>query len=167
MKSSQKVGLKDVILEALEKSVDGYLRVEDFLYNTHIYAKGYDRPLKKSNLSIAIRQLREKGYIDKEKDGNKLIIKLTQSGKDKAIISQVLKNEVWDGKWRIVVFDIPEDKRKVRNIFRGRLKIWGFKPWQKSVWVSKKNIRKALRDYVKEIGIEKWVKIFESEDLGE
>lgn len=165
MAAAKRIVIKELILEALEKSVDGYVRVEDFLINPHIYAKGYDRPLKKSNLSIAIRQLREKGYVNKEKDGNKLIIKLTQKGKDEAILNRILKDENWDGKWRVVVFDIPEDMRKVRNVFRGRLKIWGFAPWQKSVWVSKKDLKKAVRDYVKEVGIGQWVKIFESDDL--
>ena len=112
----KKALLRDLILETLEKSIDGYIRVEDFLYNTHIYARGYNRPLKKSNLSLAIKQLREKGYIDKKKDGKKLIIKLTQVGKDRAITEKLLQDESWDGKWRVVVFDIPEDMRKVRNI---------------------------------------------------
>ena len=163
----KKALLRDLILETLEKSIDGYIRVEDFLYNTHIYARGYNRPLKKSNLSLAIKQLREKGYIDKKKDGKKLIIKLTQVGKDRAITEKLLQDESWDGKWRVVVFDIPEDMRKVRNIFRARLKIWGFTPWQKSVWVSKKDIKSVLRKYVIEIGIKDWVKVFESTDLEE
>jgi|SRR3989344_34962 len=162
---NKRIVVKELILEALESSVDGYLRVEDFLYNTHIYARGYDRPLKKSNLSLAIKHLREKGYVDKEKEGNRLIIKLTRKGKDEAILNRILKEENWDGNWRVVVFDIPEDMRKVRNVFRSRLKIWGFYPWQKSVWISKKDIKKPLSDFIKEMGLEKWVKIFESEDL--
>lgn len=167
MVSKKRVLLKDLILEALETSIDGYIRVEDFLYNTHIYARGYDRPLKKSNLSLAIKQLREKGYIDKKKDGKKLIIKLTQEGKDQAIIEKLLQDETWDGKWRVVVFDIPEDMRKVRNVFRARLKLWGFIPWQKSVWVSKKDVLIVLRKYISEIGIKNWVKVFVSDNLEE
>ena len=165
MDLKKKISLKNSILEALEKSIDGYVRVEDFLYNTHIYARGYDRPLKKSNLSLAIKQLREKGYIDKEKDGKRLIIKLTQEGKALVITEKLLRDETWDGKWRVVVFDIPEDMRKVRNVFRARLKLWGFTPWQKSVWVSKKDIKDVLRRYVYEIGIKNWVKVFESDNL--
>lgn len=165
MVSKKRILLKDLILEALEKSIDGYVRVEDFLYNTHIYARGYDRPLKKSNLSLALKQLREKGYINTEKDGKKLIVRLSQKGQDKAILMKVLQTGEWDGKWRVVVFDIPEDMRKVRNIFRARLKIWGFTPWQKSVWVSKKDLKDVLRKYIRDIGIKDWVKVFESDNL--
>ncbi|HEV8666749.1 MAG TPA: hypothetical protein VN665_02770 [Candidatus Paceibacterota bacterium] len=41
----------------------------------------------------------------------------------------------WDKKWRFVVFDIPVDKRKRRDIFRLRLKELGLKLYQNSVWV--------------------------------
>ena len=162
----KKTLLKNLILQALEKSVDGYVRVEDFLYNTHIYAKGYERNLKKSNLSKTIRSLRVKGYIVTEKQGKKLILRLTDKGKNEAVLSKLLESEKWDGIWRIVVFDIPEEMKKVRDVLRGRLKLWGFRPWQKSVWISKKSVTKVLRGYVREVGIADWVKILESKDLG-
>ena len=86
------------MLLALEKSVDGYVRVEDFLYNTHIYAKGYERNIKKPLLSQAIRRLREKGLIDFI-DEKKLILKLTDRGLDKAIWAKLKEEDSrdWDG----------------------------------------------------------------------
>lgn len=162
---NKKLLIRNLILEALEKSIDGYVRVEDFLYNTHIYAKGYERNLKKSNLSKIIKSLRINGYLNTEKDGRKLILKLTQKGKNEALINKILFSEDWDGIWRVVIFDIPEQKKKVRDIFRARLKLWGFKPWQKSVWISKKPITKPLRDYIREVGIESWVKVLESKNI--
>ena len=73
--------------------------------------------------------------------------------------------EEWDGKWRIVVFDIPESHRKERSVLRAHLKIWGFTPWQQSVWAVDKNVTKPLRDFVDEAGIQEWVKIIESEKV--
>ena len=157
--------IRNYILKALEKSVDGYVRVEDFLYNTHIYARGYERHLKKSNLSKIIKGLREKGYIDTKKHGRNLILKLTDKGKAEAVVNKILENEDWDGVWRIVIFDIPEDMKKVRDIFRSRLKLWGFKPWQKSVWISKKALTSVLRAYIKEVGVGGWVKVVESRNI--
>lgn len=43
--------------------------------------------------------------------------------------------EVWDGKWRILIFDIPEKKRWLRDRVRDILLVVGFKRLQKSVWV--------------------------------
>jgi len=155
----------DLILEVLETAVDGYVRLEDFLYNTHIYAKGYDRPLKKSNLSQSLRRLRLKGFLETEKSQNQILYKLTAAGRQEREIRKLLAEDNWDKKWRIVIFDIPESHRKVRNVLRSRLKLWKFKPLQKSVWVSKKSITKQVKEFVNDVGLTKWVLIFESSDL--
>ncbi len=44
-------------------------------------------------------------------------------------------NMVWDGKWRIIIFDIPEPRRKVRIKLRRTLHAIGFVRLQDSVWV--------------------------------
>lgn len=41
----------------------------------------------------------------------------------------------WDKKWRVIIFDIPEEMRKQRNIFRSKLKSLDFYMLQKSVFV--------------------------------
>jgi len=46
-----------------------------------------------------------------------------------------IERKKWDGKWRIVVFDIPEKKKGVRNALRRKLKELGFYELQKSVFV--------------------------------
>ena len=45
------------------------------------------------------------------------------------------KGTVWDKKWRIVIFDIPQELHKQRNYFRSKLKSMGFYMIQKSVFV--------------------------------
>ena len=50
--------------------------------------------------------------------------------------SLILKNTgKWDGLFRIVIFDIPEEKRKVREFLREKLRNLGFQQLQKSVFV--------------------------------
>ena len=41
----------------------------------------------------------------------------------------------WDGKWRVIIFDVPEKRRLLRNKIRNTLKIIGFKQLQQSVWI--------------------------------
>lgn len=41
----------------------------------------------------------------------------------------------WDGKWRIVLFDVPEQKRPIRDYLRNVLKRHGFIEFQRSMWV--------------------------------
>lgn len=164
----KKVSISDLVLLALEKTVDGYVRFDDFVNNPGFYGRGggWDYPLKKASIAVALKRLREQGFIDLDDYNNRLTLKLTDQGKSEAILRKVLRDETWDGKWRIAIFDIPEKHRKARNILRSKLKTWGFVPWQKSVWASKKNITDILRGFIKQVGIEKWVMVVESENTG-
>ncbi|MDO8570161.1 MAG: hypothetical protein Q7R97_01080 [Candidatus Daviesbacteria bacterium] len=166
MKARRKGSLSWWILLALEKTTDGYVRFEHFAYNPGLYAyyDYWDRPLKKSELAQAFKRLREQGIVREDKVGQDLIFKLTDAGKD-LILGSETNNENWDRKWRIVIFDIPEEKRVVRDLFRRNLKKWGFNNLQKSVWISKKDIFDKLKGYIAELGIEKWVIIIESEKI--
>lgn len=157
--------LSYILLAALEKSIDGYVRLEDFAYHHYRYRYGVSE-LKKSALSKAVARLREKGLIETDKtDVGKLILKLTDEGRIAIILSSEDTGK-WDGKWRIVIFDIPEEKRVIRNLFRRNLKKWGFKQLQKSVWISKKDVMDKLLNYIKDLGAERWIWVFESEKYG-
>ena len=41
-----------------------------------------------------------------------------------------------DGVWKLVIFDIPEKHKYVRNVLRAKLKTLHFKKWQNSIWAS-------------------------------
>lgn len=155
----RKQSISNMVLLALEKTIDGYIRLEDFAYHHYRYHYGIPE-LKKSSLAQAIRRLRLNGYIEKDVKAGEVIFKLTQLGKDFLGV----EDQKWDGIYRIVVFDIPENKRVVRDLFRRRLKDWGFKSWQKSVWVSKRRITEKLRKLISELGISDWVAVIESQD---
>ncbi|MBI3631465.1 MAG: hypothetical protein HY219_01185 [Candidatus Staskawiczbacteria bacterium] len=64
---------------------------------------------------------------------------LTEKGKIKTLkykFSEMkIENKKWDGKWRIVVFDIPEKIRRGRDALRWKIKELGFYELQKSVFV--------------------------------
>src|SRR5438105_5059197 len=112
--------LNKAILLGLQKSVDGYVRLEDFMYNTYFYNLGYDRVLKQSSLSKAIQRLREKGWVDFV-DDQKLVLKLTNQGLDEALWTSLNDEGEWDGRWRIIVYDIPENRKVVRDVLRQKL----------------------------------------------
>ncbi|OGE32914.1 hypothetical protein A3C59_01780 [Candidatus Daviesbacteria bacterium RIFCSPHIGHO2_02_FULL_36_13] len=156
-----KKSLTNLILLAMEKSVDGYLAFEDFAYNPLLVG----RDLKKSQLSVALKRLRENGLIELVSD-EKLVARLTDSGKDKVLWEKIKSDdEKWDGKWRIVIWDIPEKRRKARDLLRYKLKWLGFKQLQKSIWVTKKDCTEMLRDYINKLGIKEWVRVIEAENV--
>lgn len=66
-------------------------------------------------------------------------ITLTEKGKTKALSFntdnlKLKKPNRWDKIWRLVIFDIPEQKKVNRDIFRQKLKSLGFFPLQKSIF---------------------------------
>lgn len=163
-----KKSLTNFILLVLEKAVDGYVRYDDLIHHSYSYAwgSGWDKSLKKSSVSQALKRLRERGLIDFMSD-EKLTYRLTDRGKQKAVWESIrFDDKKWDGRWRIVVFDVPEKRRQARDLLRGHLKSWGFTPWQQSVWVTKKDCTKQLRGYIKSMGIEDWVIVLESDNVG-
>ncbi len=60
----------------------------------------------------------------------------------------------------IVIYDIPEEKKKERDWFRRHLKKFNFIMIQKSVWVGPSPLPKDFIDYVKSIGLRDKLKTF-------
>ena len=115
---------------------------------------------KEPSLAEAVRRLRKNGLIEQGKsEEGTMILQLTQLGKD-----FLGTDEVWDGKYRIVIWDIPEKQRRIRDLFRRKLKEWNFVNWQKSVWVSKRNVTEKLRKLIRDLEVEGWVAVIESDD---
>lgn len=156
----------NLILAVCEKAADQGARFEDFVEHPYIQARGYERPLKKSSITQALRRLQKNGLVELI-DEKQLIYKLTDSGYDRALWEKIKRSdEKWDGRWRIVSWDIPERRKEARNLLRYKLKYLGFVQFQKSVWGSKINCTKQLREFIKKVGIEDWVKVFESDNVG-
>jgi len=47
----------------------------------------------------------------------------------------IARPKKWDGKWRLIIFDIPAASNVIRDVFRGKLKEFGFCQLQKSTWI--------------------------------
>ncbi|MDP3093677.1 MAG: hypothetical protein Q8N16_02840 [bacterium] len=96
--------------------------------------------IEEKTLNQEIRKLYQSKLVDiQENSDGTLILKLTEKGKLKALGYNFDKMKinpgVWDEKWRIVVFDIPEKLRRGRDALREKLKNLGFYELQKSVLV--------------------------------
>ncbi|OGG27019.1 hypothetical protein A2960_02640 [Candidatus Gottesmanbacteria bacterium RIFCSPLOWO2_01_FULL_39_12b] len=89
-----------------------------------------------------VNQLKKRKYISVEYlDDGSVRVKITENGMTKALSYQLNDMEIktqrrWDGKWRIVIFDISNKHSRVRDVFRMRLKQLGLYQFQKSVYVS-------------------------------
>jgi phenylacetic acid degradation operon negative regulatory protein len=73
------------------------------------------------------------------KDGTITLV-LSDRGRHHAITADIKKLRVkkagiWDRKWRVVLSDIPENRKSARDALRAHLKDMQFVEFQKSVWV--------------------------------
>ena len=99
------------------------------------------KAIERDKLYRAVKEFYEERLVDykEDKNGNVKIV-LTKDGKQKALKFEFDEMEIkkpvkWDKKWRIVIFDIPEKKKKAREALRRKLKGLGFQELQKSVFV--------------------------------
>lgn len=95
-------------------------------------------PIKRQKESIKLSRDRlvKKGLLKYEGS----FLKLTQKGEDvlrrlELVNFQLKKPRRWDGKWRVLIFDIPEKRKMVREQIRTMLIRIGFIRLQDSVWV--------------------------------
>ncbi|OGI75591.1 hypothetical protein A3C67_00685 [Candidatus Nomurabacteria bacterium RIFCSPHIGHO2_02_FULL_42_19] len=92
----------------------------------------------KRKVTQAFSGLRRYKFIKKNK--NRDIYSLTTKGENRLrhiVIDdiEIKKARNWDGKWRLVMYDLPIRFKKARNAFRWKLKDLGFFQFQKSVWI--------------------------------
>lgn len=69
------------------------------------------------------------GFYDITKAGEKILSNWQMSR------YQIKQPRKWDKKWRVIIFDIPEKKKRVREQVREILSAAGFQRLQNSVWV--------------------------------
>lgn len=86
---------------------------------------------------------------------------------------RILKNEYKfeeykkrkDGKWIMVIFDIPEKIKNKRDFFRRKLQFLGFKMLQKSIWVCPFDVLKDINNFIDKFLLESHIKIFLIEEI--
>jgi CRISPR-associated endonuclease Cas2 len=73
--------------------------------------------------------------------------------------------EVWDGKWRFVFYDIPEDSKDKRQLFRKLLKRNGYQKLQASVFVNPYPLNREALDYLKKTGLINYIRIVRVDEI--
>lgn len=88
-----------------------------------------------------LRRLKKRGLVEIIKRKNGVItIKLSKTGQDylnklQIHTLKIIQPDKWDGRWRIIIFDIPITKNSSREQLRKNMKRLGFYKLQASVFV--------------------------------
>jgi phenylacetic acid degradation operon negative regulatory protein len=95
----------------------------------------------KSGYLRQIQTLERQGMLESSpgEKGAKRVVQLTREGMLRALGGMdpgERWDRPWDGQWRMALFDLPEEKRSLRNALRNELKAARFGYLQGSVWIS-------------------------------
>lgn len=90
--------------------------------------------------NTALRRLAVQGLVTFEERGGKRYARATEAGKRMLELESLREKSThkprrWDGRWRVVLFDIPERRRRVRNLLRKFMQEFGFVRLQDSAWI--------------------------------
>ena len=119
--------------------------------------------IEKERIKRDIRELyRSKLISAKPNPDGTLTLVLTDKGKQKLLKYDFEKMRIprqrWDGKWRIVIFDIPEKQREARDSLRDKLKNLGFHELQRSVFVYPLDCGNEMEFIIEFFNIRKFVR---------
>lgn len=103
----------------------------------------------------AIKRLQKKDMVRIVNRNGHEVVEITALGKKKVLDydlenMQLETKKKWDGKWRIVMFDIPQAKKRARDAVSFKIKEIGMYPIQKSVFVFPHSCKDEI-DFVGEI----------------
>jgi DNA-binding PadR family transcriptional regulator len=91
-------------------------------------------------LRRSLERLKKQKLVEIEEKDGKTIVKITKAGRQKVLKYaldelEIAKLKVWDRKWRVVIYDVPENKQYLQKLFREAAKKLGFLRIQKSVYL--------------------------------
>ena len=106
----------------------------------------------------SIKNLVESGCIEMIHSDNKSYLKLTKKGKNKLNSiklegGEALVPNTWDGFWRIIILDLPEERKNEREALRYLLKKADFTCIKNTVWISPFPYEHLFTNIKKDLGL--------------
>jgi len=121
-------------------------------------------------LTRSLKGLQEASLVEEYHSGQSAYMRLTRDGRRKAQSIKLdsdnaLFNPAWDGKWRIILLDISEDRKAEREAVRYLLKKAGFVCLKNSAWISMQPFEHFFRNIKKDLGFTNEMIILTTDDL--
>ena len=106
-------------------------------------------------------KFRQKGWLKNTQTD----LQLLQKGREELLRQFPLlewRKLPWDGKWRVVMYDLPEKIKSKRDLLRTWLQKLGFGQWQMSVWVSPHPVISQISQILIQTGLDQYCSVHES-----
>ncbi|MBI5530151.1 MAG: hypothetical protein HY918_01480 [Candidatus Doudnabacteria bacterium] len=125
------------------------------------------RGFTRDKYTNALWKMNRSGYLKIIKKNDQKFLKITNKGQLEKLLQKagldVAKN--WDGKWRVIIFDIPESFHHLRDHFRWMLKKNNFKKLQASVFISPYPLNRDAIQYLTETKLINFIRIIKVEEM--
>ncbi|MBI5733752.1 MAG: CRISPR-associated endonuclease Cas2 [Candidatus Kerfeldbacteria bacterium] len=164
------LGIIAQVGEKTANSVNGYLDLiinpTVLRYGRLIDTTGINALHDKRRSRAALRNLERSNYIKTKRLGQKIFISLTSKGQIELLSGELKQAKPNPQKiYTVVIFDIPESQRAVRDQVRYLLKQSDFKKLQQSVWVSRLDNYETVRKFIKQHQAQAWLNVFRGTDF--
>jgi len=113
----------------------------------------YPKKYKKSNFQVLVWRNLKTGEIEKTKIKGLPCLRLTSKGKKKTTRDfpfLSLQKKKWGGFFTQASYDIEETSKRIRELWRERLKELNFSQLQKSVYISPFDLTRDLWEFIQE-----------------
>jgi DNA-binding transcriptional regulator PaaX len=127
---------------------------------------------RQKQISAAIQRLVRRRLVHYEERGRETFLVITREGRSemkKFVFEELALSRAakWDGKWRVVLFDIPERYKRGREALRYKLRALGFFPLQKSVFVFPYECHDEIDFVARFCSVERCVEYFTCDGLSQ
>jgi DNA-binding transcriptional regulator PaaX len=129
------------------------------------------KQIERRELYRAIRRLYESKLIrQQENEDGSVSMVLTRTGREIALRykldeMRIASPKQWDKRWRIIIFDIPEKQRRLRDTLRMRLRQLGLIELQKSVFVHPYECRNEIDFIIELYNARRYVRYIEANNI--
>ena len=92
-------------------------------------------------LRRTLERLHEQKLVEIQETEKEAVVKITRAGRERVLRYALDEMEIeepatWDGKWRLIIYDVPVKKRYFQDLFRKAIKKLGLYQLQKSVFLT-------------------------------
>jgi phenylacetic acid degradation operon negative regulatory protein len=117
--------------------IDG---IGEFLFTPrHAIWKYLSEVFSIANTRATLSRIQKDGYVKRISEKRGVLFQVSKKGEELLETLSIIvpeKEKRWDGKWRLVSFDIPEEEHKARRELRQELRKLGLGRMHRSVWIS-------------------------------
>ncbi|MDP2947274.1 MAG: CRISPR-associated endonuclease Cas2 [Nanoarchaeota archaeon] len=150
-------------------SVKSILNYRFYGYLKDAWDRQHQKEKEKIDFYKLVQKLKENGCLKTLEVKGKKAAMITSKGIEKLFrveLKLTKKKKRKDGRWQMVLFDIPEKRRKHRDYFRTALQYLGYKKLQKSIWVCPYDIEKETKELIERYNLKQFVELLLVEKIG-